>query len=112
MGARGRATAPTARGLVAECRAPADHEVVELGPDGVVQRRCLERFQLLAPDLAGPGGGVLGALLEPALEVRGGGEPQALEAVAEAFHRLLLVDEVAAVADLFVRTERQRLLRD
>src|ERR1700751_3993464 len=71
--------------LVAEFAAAAGHEVVQLGADGVVQRGRFERFQLLAPDLAGPGGGVLAALLEPALEVRGGGEPRALEAVAGAF---------------------------
>src|SRR5690242_17702618 len=98
--------------LVAEFAAAAGDEVVELGADRVVHGRRLELGQLLAPDLAGPGGGVLGAQLEPALEVRGGGEPRTLEAVAEPFHGVLRAEEVPAVADLLVRAEREGLLGD
>src|SRR5207247_11160664 len=105
----GVTAAPGRRGrLVAELAAAAGDEVVELGADGVVERRRLERFQLLAPDLAGPGGGVLAAQLEPALEVGGGGQHRAVEALAEPLHGVLRAEEVAAVPDLLVRAEPPR----
>src|SRR6266571_7934023 len=99
-------------GLVAELAAAAGHEVVELGADRVVQRRRGELLELLPPDLAGPGGGVLGAQLEPALEVGGGGEHRAVEALAEPLHRVRRAEEVAAVPDLGVGAEGEGLLGD
>jgi hypothetical protein len=59
-GRKGRAKGPD-DGLVAEFAATAGYEVVQLGADGVVQWRRLERLELGPPDIAGPGGGVLAA---------------------------------------------------
>src|SRR6516162_11751535 len=100
------------RSLVVDFAAAARHEVVEFGADGVVQRRRGELLQLLAPDLAGPGGGVLAAQLEPALEVGGGREHRAVEALAEPLHGVRRAEEVPAVTDFGVRAERQRFLGD
>src|ERR1700746_3331224 len=88
-----RPQGPLRPALVAEFAAAAGHEVVELGADGVVQRRRGGLPPLLPPDLAGPGGSVLAAQLDPALEVGGGGEPRTLEAVAEAPHRVGRAEE-------------------
>src|SRR5215469_10810666 len=93
---------------VAELSAAAGHVVVEFGADGVVERwRCV-RLQRRTPDLAGPGGGVLAAVPQPALEVRGGGEQRSVEAVPEPLHRVRRAEEVPAVPHLLVRAERER----
>src|SRR5437588_12999793 len=77
------------RTLVAQLAAAAGYEVVEFGADGGVKRRGLEPLERPAPDVPGPVGGVLAAQLQPALEVGGRGQQRAVEARAEALHRVL-----------------------
>src|SRR6516164_430104 len=92
--------------LVPELGPAAGHELLELGPDGVVERRRLVLLQRLGADLRGPGGRVLAALLEPALVVRGGRQQRPVEALAEPLHRVRGGEEVTAVPDLLVGAER------
>src|ERR1700730_16644818 len=84
---------PPGAGLVAELGPAAGHELLELGPDRVIQRRRLVGLERLGADLAGPGRRVLAALLEPALVVRRGGQQRPVEALAEPLHRVLRAEE-------------------
>src|SRR5260370_37276410 len=53
-----------ADGLVAELGAAAGHELLELGPDGVVEGRRLVLLERLGVDIPGPGRRILAALLQ------------------------------------------------
>src|SRR5690242_9942204 len=113
---RKRATrcAASSRGsrLVAQLGPPPDHELLQLGADGVVQRRRLIAVQRRAPDLTGARGGVPAALLGPAIEVLGGGQQRAIEALAEALERMGGAEEVPSGAHLKMGVEGQRGLVD
>src|SRR3984957_5467839 len=107
---RGKRGAGPRGELVAELAAAAGYEVGQLGADGVVQRRRLVRGDFGPPDIRSPGGGVLAAQFEPALEVRGGGEHGPVEARPEPLHGVRRAQEVPAMADFGMRAERERLL--
>src|ERR1700716_4285062 len=97
---------PPGRALVAELGPAAGHELLELGPDRVIQRRRLVCLERLGADLAGPGRRVLAALLEPALVIRRRGQQRPVEELAETLPRVLRAEEMPAVPDLLVRPER------
>src|SRR6478672_2869521 len=72
---RARGTAGAAGpGSVAELRATADHVLLQLGADGVVERRRDVLLELLLVDDRRPGVGVEAPGAHPLLVVVGGGE--------------------------------------
>src|SRR6478736_8090402 len=98
--------------LVAKLRAAAVDVILQLSADRLVHGRRLVLVEGLRADLAGARGGVLAALLQPALVVRGRGQQRPVEAFPEPLHRVRGAQEVAPVADLLVRAERERGLVD
>src|SRR5262249_55178442 len=102
----------TTNSSVAELSAAAGHVVVEFGADGAVERWLCVRLQRRTPNLAGPDGGVLAAIPQPALEVRGGGRRRAEKAARNPPRGGRGAEEGPAVPHLRVRVERERRLRD
>src|SRR4051794_19059286 len=92
---------------VAELLAAADHVLLELGADGVVESRLLVVVESLAVDLRRPGCRVLATVAHPALVVLRGRQHRPVEAGSEPFHRVRRTQEVTAVPDLDVRVEGQ-----
>src|SRR5215217_1030330 len=97
---------------VAELTAAAGDELLQLPADGLVDRRRLVGLERRAPDLRRAVGGVLAAVARPAVEVLGRGQQRPVEALAEPLERVGGTEEVAALADLLVRAERQARLVD
>src|SRR4051812_27982165 len=85
-------------------------EILQLRAHRRVQGRLLIALQHGAPQLPGPRGRIVRAVLPPALEVLGGCESRSPEALPEALERVLGAQEIASRADLRVRRERERAL--
>src|SRR6476620_7500365 len=99
---------PPGQALVAELLAATGDVRLELCADARVDRRLLVLLERAAPDVRGPGRGVLAAVLRPAVEVLRRRQHRAVEAGAEPLERVRGAQEVAASADLEMRVERQR----
>src|SRR6266516_1983850 len=92
-------------GLVAKLPAAAVDVILQLGADRLVHGRRLVLVERLGADRAGAGGGVLAALLQPALVVGGRGQQRPVEAFPEPLHGVRGAQEVTPVPDLGVRAE-------
>src|ERR1700735_5005438 len=104
------AASTDSRASVAQLGAPADNELLELGPDRIVERGLLILLERRPPYLAPARGRVPRAALRPTIEVLGGGEQRPVEALAEARERVGGAEKVAAGADLRMRIERKARL--
>src|SRR5262249_24334514 len=93
------------------CPAPVD-ERLQLRLQVGVDRRFLVLVERLVPDLVRACGGVVRAVLLPALEVLGRRDERPVEAFAEALERVCGAEEVPALADLLVRRVRERFFVD